>query len=168
MHPSRRRQALRRVEAAEPQRVLVMCLGNICRSPFAAGVLARDLPGREVRSAGFLESGRPAPREAVSVGAEYGVNLTTHRSMQVSPEAITWADLVLVMDGRQAARVESISAAGTLIERLGDFDPGPIDTRTVIDPIERDRAFFAQVYDRIEACCETVAHAARHEPEDGS
>jgi protein-tyrosine phosphatase len=157
LHPTRRRNALRRVRTARPKNLLVMCLGNICRSPFAGGVLERLLPDREVRSAGFLESGRPAPREAVSVGAVHGVNLSVHSSTQVTPEALARADLVIVMDGRQAARIAAMAPAATLVERLGDFDPGPIDTRTVIDPIDRDRAFFERIYDRIDACCDVLA-----------
>ena len=136
-----------------------MCVGNICRSPFAAGLLTRDANGREVRSAGFLESGRPAPREAVSVAAERGVNLTPHRSTQVTAETVAWADLVIVMDERQAARIGAMAPAGTLVERLGDFDPRAIDTRMIIDPIDRDRAFFSRVYGRIDACCDVLTRA---------
>jgi protein-tyrosine phosphatase len=157
LHPRRRRRALRRVGTARPDSLLVMCLGNICRSPFAGGVLERLLPEREVRSAGFLESGRPAPREAVSVGALHGVNLSGHRSTQITPEALARADLVIVMDGRQAARIAAMAPAGTLVERLGDFDPGPIETRTVVDPVDRDLAFFERVYERIDACCDSLA-----------
>ncbi|MDX1394146.1 MAG: hypothetical protein R3195_07140 [Gemmatimonadota bacterium] len=156
----RRRGARRRVREVRPRRVLVMCLGNICRSPYVEGVLRRDAPELDVRSAGFLESGRPAPREAVSVAAEHGVNLTAHRSSQITPDMLRWADLVLVMDGKQAMRVESLEG-GVLVERLGDFDPGRIDTRTVIDPIDRDRDFFDRIYTRLDACCRALVQALR-------
>jgi protein-tyrosine phosphatase len=156
-HPFRRASARRRVARARPRRLLVLCLGNICRSPYAAGVLDRLLPGHEVRSAGFLEANRPAPRHAVSVAAERGVNLAGHVSVRITPEGLDWADLVIVMDGRQSARASAMAPGALKIERLGDFDPGWIDTRTVIDPIDRDRAFFERVYDRIDACCTMIA-----------
>lgn len=156
-HPFRRASARRRVGRARPRRLLVLCLGNICRSPYAAGVLDRLLPGHEIRSAGFLEADRPAPRNAVSVAAERGVNLAGHVSVQITPEDLDWADLVLVMDGRQDARASAMAPGALRVERLGDFDPGRIDTRTVIDPIDRDRAFFERVYDRIDACCAVLA-----------
>lgn len=161
LHPGRRSRAVGRVEAAHPRKVLVMCLGNICRSPYAEGVLRRELPGLEIRSAGFLDSGRPAPREAVSVAAERGVNLSSHLSAQVTNEALAWADLVLVMDARQQERVGAMSGHRAYVERLGDFDPGPIDTRTIIDPIDRNRAFFDQVYRRIDACCGVLSVRVR-------
>lgn len=93
------------------------------------------------------------------MAAEHGVNLSAHRSTQVTAEAVAWADLVIVMDGRQAARIAAMAPNGTLVERLGDFDPGSIDTRMIIDPVDRDRAFFANVYDRIDACCQVLGRA---------
>ncbi|MFV1988057.1 MAG: hypothetical protein ACC682_12310 [Gemmatimonadota bacterium] len=161
VHPIRHRRAIERVRNVAPRHVLVMCLGNICRSPYAEGALARDAPGVVVRSAGFLDSGRPPPRQAVSAGAEHGINLSGHLSAQVTHEAVDWADLVLVMDARQVARVGAISQHLAYVERLGDFDPGPIDTRTIIDPIERDRDFFDRIYTRIDACCRVLGRAIR-------
>jgi protein-tyrosine phosphatase len=160
-HPIRHRRAIERVREAAPRKVLVMCLGNICRSPYAAGALSREVPQLTVRSAGFLDSGRPAPRQAVSVSAEHGVNLSAHLSAQVTREAAVGADLVLVMDARQAARVRAISQHRAYVERLGDFDPGPIDTRTIIDPIDRDRDFFERIYARIDACCRVLGRTIR-------
>lgn len=159
LHAGRRTRATRRLVEAGPHRLLVLCMGNICRSPYAAGVLGRELPDHEVRSAGFFEAGRRPPRHAVSVAAGRGVNLTGHLSAQVTSEWIDWADLVVVMDGAQAG-LAAVSGHGSVyVERLGDFDPGRIETRTLIDPIDRDREFFTRVYERIDACCATVAAA---------
>ena len=120
-------------------------------------MLDRLLPGHEVRSAGFLEPNRPAPRHAVSVAAERGVNLAGHASVRITPDGLDWADLVIVMDGRQGARASAMAPGALMVERLGDFDPGWIDTRIVTDPIDRERAFFERVYDRIDACCAVLA-----------
>lgn len=168
-HGSRRRRAERRLTESRPRRLLVLCLGNICRSPYAAGVLARELPDHEIRSAGFLESGRPPPRNATSVAAERGVNLTGHASTRLTPELMDWADLVLVMDQVQARRARNMAPSETAwVAMLGDFDPKSIDTRVIIDPIERDRQFFDRVYARIDACCATVTKAAEHRGTTGS
>src|SRR5881394_1021509 len=49
LHPLRRRKALARLRArSRPKSVLVVCHGNICRSPFAAALLARELATRDV------------------------------------------------------------------------------------------------------------------------
>src|SRR2546427_199033 len=69
LHPLRRRRALALLRRHAPVRsVLVVCHGNMCRSPFAAGLLRPWLSGRGVRvdSAGFLGPGGRSPPEAVA------------------------------------------------------------------------------------------------------
>lgn len=161
-HPWRRRRALERVERRGPRRILVVCLGNICRSPYAERRLQTLLPDREVRSAGLLESGRPPPELAVAVGRERGVELDAHRSVRLPDEWLEWADLVLVMNRSQATeltdRCRSL-AAPPLVEWLGDFDPGPLVRRALRDPFDQHREVFEAVYARIDACCRTLAGA---------
>src|SRR5947207_12854330 len=81
LHPRRRRAALASLNARRPPaRVLVVCNGNIFRSPFAAVVLRRVIGPRgvQVESAGFLGPGRPAPRDALAAAASQGVELSPH------------------------------------------------------------------------------------------
>ena len=72
-HPLRRKLALARLRnRPRPTNVLVLCLGNICRSPYAGQVLRRRLNGGnlgevEVRSAGLIGPGRPSPQHAIEV-----------------------------------------------------------------------------------------------------
>ena len=87
-------------------RVLVLCNGNICRSPYAGVALAAALraraPAIEVRSGGFVgPAGRPAPAHIVAAAARNGVPLADHRSRVTDDDELAWADLVLVMDRRQ-------------------------------------------------------------------
>lgn len=162
LHPWRRAAARRRVAAARPRRILVLCLGNICRSPFAERVLRRELAergvaGADVRSGGFVLPGRTSPPSAREVAAEHGLDLSEHVSVLVTPHLAAWADLTLVMSRGQARRARALGGRGPLVEKLGDFDPGPIDTRAIRDPVERPREVFARVYDRIAGCCASVA-----------
>ena len=89
------------------QNVLVVCLGNICRSPMAEGLLSASLPGVKVRSAG-LEAlvGRPADSIACELMSRCGVNIDAHRAMQVSKDMCQQADLILVMDREQRRVIE--------------------------------------------------------------
>jgi hypothetical protein len=70
LHPLRRRGALRELERMRPppRTLLVACRGNVCRSPFAAGVLRGELRGRDMRveSAGFVGLDRRPPAEALA------------------------------------------------------------------------------------------------------
>jgi len=82
------------------RRVLVLCYGNICRSPVVAGLLqtcARDV---EIASAGFhAQAQRRVPLGwAKVVEQTLGLQLGGHRSRVVDATLIEWADLIIVMD----------------------------------------------------------------------
>ena len=161
LHPWRHDRVMRRLRATPPVReVLVVCHGNICRSPFAAERLGRALEGYGivVRSAGFLGQGRPSPREAVTAAAERGVDLRDHRSRLVVPSLLGSAGLNVVMDGRQRSMLRfDFGFPGSRIVLLGDFDPGPALGRAIPDPWDRPLEEFRAVYARIDRCVGALA-----------
>src|ERR1035441_11075258 len=81
--------------------VLVLCTANICRSPMAAALLARELSARgaavSVPSAGMLGSGEPPAPLAVSAMADWGLDISAHRSRLVSADDLAAAGLTLAM-----------------------------------------------------------------------
>src|SRR5438445_13324012 len=104
LHPFRRRKALGALRGrARPSTLLVVCHGNICRSPMAAALLDRELRplGIDVQSAGFIGFNRPAPAEAVDAAKRHAVNLSDHRSRPVTADVVRTADLIVVMDASQ-------------------------------------------------------------------
>src|SRR2546422_797960 len=77
LHPYRRRKALESLRGRpRPTTLLALCHGNICRSPLAAALLARELAALrvEVQSAGLLGFNRPAPAEAIAAAERDPVN----------------------------------------------------------------------------------------------
>ncbi|WP_063781236.1 arsenate reductase/protein-tyrosine-phosphatase family protein [Streptomyces maremycinicus] len=83
------------------RRVLIVCLGNYCRSPFAALALAhRGGTELEVRSAGLIGKweGEPAHMAMVKAAGRLGLDLTTHRARQITLEMMAWADTIVAMD----------------------------------------------------------------------
>jgi glycine hydroxymethyltransferase len=81
--------------------LLLVCTGNTCRSPMAEAVLRERLgegSGWEIRSAGvFAEVGVRASREAVTCLADLDIDLSAHRSTQLTPELVDAAQYVVVM-----------------------------------------------------------------------
>lgn len=84
--------------------VLVVCTGNLCRSPMAAAMLEARLRQRGVdavvESAGFVTEGKRASFPAVELLAERGIDLAAHRSRRVGALDLSRPDLVLCMERR--------------------------------------------------------------------
>ena len=110
-------------------KVLMVCLGNICRSPMAEFML-RDAAANadisiEGESAGVsAEVGRPATREARQVLAELGVSGEGHVARMLTEQMLAGADLVLVATESLLGRVMQFNNADASKTKLmlGDAD----------------------------------------------
>jgi len=156
----RLREMLRR--RPPPATLLVVCHGNVCRSPFAAALLRPSLSRKGVRveSAGFVYSGRPSPPEAVTAAARYGVDLSTHRSKLLTVDSVRPASLIVVTDPAQGREICARFGRGdgdVLV--LGDFDPQPIESRKIRDPVNQPLTVFEETYARIERCIRELERA---------
>jgi protein-tyrosine-phosphatase len=162
LHPLRRRKAVTALRARpRPTALLVVCHGNICRSPLAAELLARAVAPLRivVRSAGLIGFNRPAPAEAVAAAERHGVNLSGHRSALITAQ-VARADLIVVMDPAQRRHIcERFGRRPSDVILLGDFDPEPVETRTIRDPVNQRREVFDEVYARIARCVQELAAA---------
>jgi low molecular weight protein-tyrosine phosphatase len=163
LHRLRRRRV---VDAVRRRRrvasLLVICHGNICRSPFAAAVLRSALSGNGVRvdSAGFIGPGRPSPPEALAAAARYGVDLSGHRSQALTADSVRAADLIIVMDTAQRREIcDRFGCVPRDVVVLGDLDPQAIDARTIRDPVNQPLAVFEEAYARIERCARELVRA---------
>lgn len=85
------------------KKVLVICTGNICRSPYGEYKLRKLLPELNITSAGLDTdmhrlTGKPADSVAVRVAAESQIDLRQHRAKQVTEEMVNQYDVILVME----------------------------------------------------------------------
>lgn len=145
-----------------PVRVLMVCMGNICRSPTAHGALqkmvldAHAWQALEVDSAGThgYHVGRPPDARAQRHAAARGYDLSHQRARQLVREDFAAFDLVLVMDAANEAAARALCPPHlrTRIHRLADFCAAH-DAREVPDPYYGGEAGFEQVLDLVEDAC---------------
>ena len=93
----------------EIRHILIVCVGNICRSPMAEALLRHELreQGITVESAGLgALVGEPASEHAIELMKERGIDITSHRGQQLTPELVAGTDLVLVMESRHKRVIE--------------------------------------------------------------
>lgn len=152
-HARRRREAERVIRSVPISRVVMGCLGNICRSPYAAERLRGARLGIDVDSAGFIGPGRAPPEDAVAAALERGLDVSGHRSRQFRLDDLRSDSLVVVMEPAHVIRLRTQFGlvAGPII-LLGDLDPEPIATRIIIDPFGHSLATFATTFERIDRC----------------
>jgi protein-tyrosine phosphatase len=156
MHVFRRRAAVDRLRGLSVRKILILCHGNIIRSPFAAARLAVLIPRAkaiEVLSAGFIGPGRPAHERARSMAADRGIDLSNHVSRLLDDDLRAWSDLIVVMNRRQ----EQLVGAPHKTVILGDLDPAVVTRRTIPDPYGQDQSVFQESLDRIDRCIRVLA-----------
>jgi protein-tyrosine-phosphatase len=118
-------------------RVLFVCTGNICRSPFAEAVARRA--GLDVESAGLSAYEGAGPTDdALAVARELGYDLSSHRARPLTKEMLERADLVV---GMTAAHVSALGGSARLLGEADLDDPigrGPDAYRRAYAQIEQD------------------------------
>lgn len=136
--------------------ILVICSGNVIRSPFAAALLANLISQHSVRvaSAGLdTRPGRPADPRAVMKAKQFGVDLTCHTSTPVTPELVEEAEVIFAMEVWQILelknRFDQARRKTFLLTSLS-----PLASRDIPDPMFKGDAAFA-------ACFNQILHAVR-------
>ncbi|MDC0609977.1 low molecular weight phosphotyrosine protein phosphatase [Vibrio sp.] len=132
--------------------ILLICTGNICRSPFAEAKLKELLPGRRVDSAGVatLKSGlvgQGADPLAIEVAKEWTLDLNDHQAKQISEELVESYDLILAMESAQIERLcTTIPTARHKCFPIGYW----IGMSVIEDPYKKDEHAFRQAFTNID------------------
>lgn len=138
----------------------MVCLGNICRSPLAEGIMkARaaeaGLPWTvDSAGTGYWHTGELPDRRSIQVGRKYGIDITDQRARQFQPDDFDRFDRIFVMDVNNRrdvlilAKTEEHRSKVSLI--LDETHPG--EDRSVPDPYYDDNGFEA-VYEMLDEAC---------------
>ena len=153
---------------AEVGSILFVCLGNICRSPFAALVAQRHLnergaTGVACTSAGLRPSGAGAsPPEACAASARYGVSLHDHRPRAVTRALVDSCDLIVVMERAHADVLRSAYPDRydrVVLLPLFDGTARGYRRYSIVDPFGQSPEAYDDCYRRIQAAVgELIAH----------
>lgn len=124
--------------------ILVVCIGNICRSPTAERLLKQALPHKTISSAGISAlAGHAADDTATAVADQNGVSLEGHVARQLTRELCQQHDLILVMEQKHIDAVTRIApevCGKTMLY-------GHWIKRDIPDPYRQSREAFEFTYD---------------------
>lgn len=147
-----------------PVKILMVCLGNICRSPLAEGILVSKLPKNDflVDSAGtgHWHVGNPPDKRSILTAEKNGIDITNQRGKLFKASFFQEYDYIYVMDTNNYADV--INMAKNEDEKkkvqliLDEIFPG--ENVDVPDPYSGIQSNFDQVFEMLEEACESIAN----------
>ncbi|HEX8576013.1 MAG TPA: low molecular weight protein-tyrosine-phosphatase [Flavobacterium sp.] len=146
-----------------PVKILMVCLGNICRSPLAEGILRAKLPEKDfiIDSAGTgdYHIGRPPDKRSIAIAREKGLDITAQKARQFTAKDFKDFDIIYVMDQSNYTNVlrfapnEEAKKKVSLI--LNELFPG--ENVDVPDPFYGLENGFNSVYDMLDEACDSIA-----------
>ena len=140
--------------------IVVVCVGNICRSPMAEALLRQALgeqDGYTVESAGLgALVGYPAAEHSVSLMDELGLDIREHRARQLHPDMVGVADLVLVMETDHKRAIDDADAtARGKVYRLGEWQDKDIGD-PYRQPLEAYKAALEAIHEGVASWVERI------------
>jgi protein-tyrosine phosphatase len=146
-----------------PIKILMVCLGNICRSPLAEGILQSKLPAGKftVDSAGTgnWHAGQQPDKRSVITAKNRGLDISCQKARQIKQSDFTEFDHIYVMDTsnlRDVTRLAPNDTAKAKVKLMMD-EVFPGEKIDVPDPYYGGPEGFDNVYDMLEEACEIVA-----------
>ena len=152
-------------------KILMVCLGNICRSPLAEGILKKKIKennlNAEVASAGFVSyhQGDPADRRATSTAAQFGVDLSKHKASLFTQKSFDLFDYIYVMDQANLNDVLSLSRNKEDQKKvdfiMNELYPG--ENKIVPDPYYGGAENFIRVFKMLDNACDAIIEKIKKE-----
>lgn len=126
--------------------ILIVCVGNICRSPTAERLLQQALPHKTISSAGIAAlTGQSADASAETVAQHHGLSLDGHCAQQLTRALCQRYDLILVMEQKHIDAVTRIAPE----VRGKTMLYGHWLKRDIPDPYRQSREAFEFTFDLI-------------------
>lgn len=141
------------------ERILVVCVGNICRSPTGQAQLAKLLPHKRIDSAGIAVarsglSDKPMDATAQEVAADNGLVVKDHHAKQLTQEMCHEFDLILVME---KGHIEAICSQYPQVRGKVMLFGQWLDKKEIPDPYKKSREAFEHVFELIQDAAQAWA-----------
>ena len=146
-------------------RILMVCLGNICRSPLAHGIMESKLPEDHfyVDSAGTAayHIGNIPDRRSIAVAKKYGLDISTQSARQFTVADFDAFDYIYAMDSSNYNNIISLARNNTDIKKVQLFlDANPsVQNKNMPDPYYGEQDGFEYVYKLVNETCEIIVKA---------
>jgi len=128
------------------ENILVVCVGNICRSPMAEALLKQRFPEKNIDSAGVgALVGHSADPAAIKIMQEQNIDITTHVAKQIDENLAHKADLIFTMSDSQNKWIEE----RWLFCRGKTFKLGHWSDKDIADPYKHEMSAFMTAYSDI-------------------
>ena len=133
-------------------KILVVCIGNICRSPSAEKILQQLLPDKNITSAGIgALVDHEIEKSAAQLLVTHNYNSDNRKARQVSTDIINQAELILVMEKKhQQVLMQKYPAASGKVMLLGKWH----NEEEIADPYRKSITAFEHAFTQIEKNCQ--------------
>ena len=135
--------------------ILIVCVGNVCRSPMAESLFRQRFDGSDINisvsSAGLgALVGQGADEKAIDVMMEKGLDISAHCARQLSDELIKRNELILVMEHWQQKEIEGLFPyARGRVHLLGKWSDKEVE-----DPYKKSKEAFIVAFEEIDQLCQ--------------
>lgn len=144
-------------------KILMVCLGNICRSPLAQGILESKLP----QSSFFIDSagtggyhiGSPPDNRSVRVAKLHGIDISHQQARKFSIEDFERFDIIFAMDQYNKRDIQHLAKTqehSNKVKIILNESPNA-DLNDVPDPYYGTMSDFEDVYQLLDTACESIA-----------
>lgn len=150
-------------------KILMVCLGNICRSPLAEGIMKTKIEENDLdwivdsAGTGYWHIGELPDERSIAIAKRNGIDITNQRARQLKPNDLQDYDLIFVMDSSNYRNVQAFATSPQEKEKIelimNVAKPGY--NQNVPDPYYNSEGF-EEVFGMLDQACERIIDKYRN------